>query len=200
VEIDHPIAVLADSFARLPAVLLYFVEALPRIVNTIGGHRSGVHAVGTIASLYGRMRFLLNAHSRFKPRDDTGGVVELAEIASGSAQQRMYGKSQCFALNVPEGQIQGSKCIHLFASRRVKESPCHVLPEAFNVLWIPSDQAAGALVQHVLRTALANTSNARIRLDGNYHVALIEQRIRVRRRVGADPGYLHLLHSGLKFG
>lgn len=54
-----------------------------------------------------------------------------------------------------------------------------------------SDQAPRALFQHLPGPAFADAGDARIRLHRNHQIALVEQRIRVRRSVDAYPRDFH---------
>src|SRR5690349_23616768 len=51
---------------------------------------------------------------------------------------------------------------------------------------ILADEAAGALLQGVLRTAFADAGDPRVGLDRHDHVALVEERVEVRRLVDPD--------------
>ena len=76
-----------------------------------------------------------------------------------------------------------------------RRSAVHVLPEPLDVLRIAADQPAGALLQHVLRSAFADARDSGVGFDGDHHIALIEQRIGIRRQVGAHPRDLHFRKS-----
>src|SRR5436309_480031 len=104
----------------------------------------------------------------------------------------MYGLLLDLPLDIPQSEVEGAEGVCLFTARWIEESPLHVLPQALGVLWIPADQAAGTLLKHVSRPALADTGDARVRLDSHHHVALVEQRIRIGRLIGAHAGDLHL--------
>ena len=60
----------------------------------------------------------------------------------------------------------------------IEERAVHVLPQALDVLRIPADQAAGGLLQRVLRSAFADAGDSGVGFDGHHHVALVEERVR----------------------
>ena len=62
------------------------------------------------------------------------------------------------------------------------------LPERLDSKRVLADERAGALLEGVLRAALADAGDADVGLDGHDHVALVEERIEVRRPVDADAG------------
>ena len=82
------------------------------------------------------------------------------------------------------------------AASGIEEGPVHVLPESLNVLRIAADQSPGGLGQHLLRSAFADSGDAGIGLDRHHHIALIEQRVRVRRKIRSHARDLHLWKGG----
>ena len=82
---------------------------------------------------------------------------------------------------------------------RIEESARHVLPEAFDVLRILADQASGGLLEGVARAAFADAGDAGVGLYGDDEVALVEQGIRVFRRVHADARDFHFGDGGVNY-
>jgi len=54
-----------------------------------------------------------------------------------------------------------------FTSGRIEERSRHVLPQPFDVLRVLPDQAAGALLQRIGKTAFADTCDSGVGLDGH---------------------------------
>ncbi len=121
-------------------------------------------------------------------------------IAHHAAQQCVHRQALYLAFQIPQRQIEGSQRVFLFSPRRVKERARHVLPEPLDVMRIASDQAAGALLQHLLGAAFADSRDAGVGLYGHHQVALVVERVRVRRRIDAHAGDLHLRHRRLTAG
>ncbi len=165
-----------------------------RVKRAAAANVGGAHAKCAIAGLDGSVGALADAHAGLDGRDDAGGVVTLAVIAHHAAQQRVDGHAVHLTLDVPERQIERAEGVHLFASRRIEERARHVLPEPFDVMRILADQPPGALFQRVLGPAFTNAHNAGVGLHRHHHVALIEQRVEIGRRVDAYPGDLHFGH------
>ena len=112
------------------------------------------------------------------PGIDAGGVVALAIIARHAAQNGVDRLVERLAFDVPQRQIERAEGVHLLAPRRIEVGAVHILPEALDVLRILSDQAAGALLQSVPRSAFADARDAGIGLHLHHQVALVEERIR----------------------
>ena len=125
-----------------------------------------------------------------------GGVVELAVIAHHAAEHRVHRQTQRFAADIPERQVDGAERVHLLASGRVEERAQHILPEVLDAARVLADHAAGALHQQVGSAAFADAGDAGVGLDGDNHIALIEERVGIRRRPHADAGHLHLGDGG----
>src|SRR5207244_3106171 len=62
------------------------------------------------------------------------------------------------------------------------------------MLRVLPDQASGALLQRIRKTAFTYTRDSRVGLDSHYGVGLIEQRIRIGWRVSPYSRDLHLEH------
>ena len=65
-------------------------------------------------------------------------------------------------------------------------------------LRVLADQPAGARLQQVLGPAFADSGDAGVGLDRHHHVALVEERIGVRRLIDADPRDLHFGDRGAR--
>ena len=113
-----------------------------------------------------------------------------------AAQQLMHRQLQRLALDVPQRQIHRPQRVNLLASRRVEPGNIHLLPDGLNLERILPNQRPGALRQRVRRTAFANAGDPRVGLHRHHHVALVEQRIVVRRLVHPHPRDLHLWQGG----
>src|SRR5205807_6274942 len=78
------------------------------------------------------------------------------------------------------------------------ELPRHVLPQPFDMLRVLPDQAPGALLERIGKTAFTNTSDSRVCLDGHHGIGLIEQRVRIGWRISPYARNLHLRERGLQ--
>ena len=125
-----------------------------------------------------------------------GRVVALAVIAHHAAQQRVHRQAERLAADIPQRQVERAEGVFFLAPGRIEEGARHVLPEALDVLRVLADQAAGALFEHLLGAAFADAGDAGVGLDGHHQVALIEERIRLGRRVDAHPVILVLGDCG----
>ena len=66
------------------------------------------------------------------------------------------------------------------------------------MLRVLPDQASGALLQRIRKTAFTDTRYSRLGLDSHYGVGLIEQRIRIGWRVSPYSRDLQLGQRGLQ--
>jgi hypothetical protein len=82
-----------------------------------------------------------------------------------------------------------------FAARGIKEGTIHILPEFFDMLRILTDQPPRRLRKRVPRAALAYPRNPGVCFNRNDDVALIEKRVRIRRKIGSHSGNLHLRYG-----
>src|SRR5262249_55618320 len=81
VEIDAPIAVLADAFAHLHAFVVHRIQALARVVGRGPARFGRAHAKRAIARFDGALRALPQRHAIVDARYDAGGVVAFAVVA-----------------------------------------------------------------------------------------------------------------------
>ena len=58
------------------------------------------------------------------------------------------------------------------------------------------DQAPGTLPQRIREAAFADAGDSGVGFDGDHHVALIEQRVRIGWQIGSHPRDLHLRKRG----
>ena len=188
VEVDAPIAVLADAFAGLDAIVVKLVEPFARVVGFVGGRFGGAHAEGPVARGDGELRLLLDAHAGADAGNNACGVVALAIVADHTAEQRVHGQAQRFAANIPQRQVERAQRVLFLAPGRIEEGARHVLPKPLDILRVLADEPAGALFQHFLGTAFADAGDARVGLDGYHQVALIEERIGRGRCIHANAG------------
>ena len=98
----------------------------------------------------------------------------------------MQRQAERLALDVPQRHVQRAERVRLLAPRRIEPGDEHLLPDRLDLEGILADQRAGALLERVLRAALADAGDAEVGLDRAEHVALVEQQVRVRRLVDAD--------------
>ncbi len=108
----------------------------------------------------------------------------------------MHRQTLHFSFDVPQRQIERADGMGLFAARGIEKRPVHVLPEQFDVLRVAADQSTRGLGQHVLRSALPDAGDSGVGFDGDHHVALIEQRVRIGWQIGSHPRDLHLRKRG----
>jgi hypothetical protein len=104
----------------------------------------------------------------------------------------VHGHIQRFALDVPEREVERAERVRLLAPGRVEPGDVRFLPDRFDPEGILADERAGALLERVLRPALADPGDADIRFDHHHHVALIEERIEVGRPIDPDARDLRL--------
>ena len=197
VEVDAPIAVLADAFAGLGALFGQFVEALVGIVGPVGRRVGGAGAVAAKAGFHGGARAFLHAHAGANAGDDAAGGIALAVVARHAAQQGVDRAAEHLAFDIPQREVEGADRVDFLASRRIEEGARHVLPEALDVLRVLADEASGGLLEGVARAAFADAGDAGVGFDGDDEVALVEERIGAFRRVHADARDLHLGDGGV---
>ena len=191
-KINAPVAVFAHAFARLQAFLVKLIQFLSRIERGIRRRVRRAHTESAVTGGNGSRRALFHAHSRLDPGNDAGCVVAFAIIPHHAPQDFVNRQLQHFAFDVPQRQIERAERMFFFPPRRVKKRPRHVLPQPFDMLRVLADQASGALLQSIRKTAFTNARYSRVGLDRHHGVGLIEQRIRIRRRISPHPRNLHL--------
>ena len=103
-------------------------------------------------------------------------------------QQVVHRKLQRLAFDVPQREVERAQRVRLLTPRRVEPRDVGFLPDRFGAERILADQRAGALLERVLGTAFAEACDPDVGLDGDDHVALIEERVEVRRPVVAEVG------------
>ena len=128
--------------------------------------------------------------------DAAGGVVALAVIAHHSAEDLVDGKAEDFATNVPQGHVEGANGVGLFTSRGIEEGAVHILPQPLDVLRVAADETASGLGERVLGAAFADAGDASVGLHCDHHVALVEERVWIRRQICANPRDLHSWQGG----
>ena len=93
-------------------------------------------------------------------------------------------------------KIERPDRIDFFATRRIKESPRHVLPKPLGMMRISPDQASRALFQQVFRSAFPYARDPSVGLYRNHMVALVKKRIGIWRQIHAHTRDLHLGKRG----
>ena len=166
------------------------------VEGAVGGSVGGADPEGAIAGGDGGLGALLEAHAALHAGNGAAGGVALAEVAGHAAEQGVDGAAEDLALNVPEGKIERAEGVDFFAAGRIEEGARHVLPETLDVLRVLADEAAGALLERVAGSALADSGDAGVGFDSDDHVALIEEGVWVGRRVDADARDLHFGEGG----
>ena len=119
-------------------------------------------------------------------------------VAHRAAQDLVHRQPQRLALDVPERQVQRAQRVDLLPARRIEPGDVHLLPERLDLERVLADQRPGALFQRVLGAAFADARDADVGLHRDDHVALVEQRVQVRRFVDANPRDLRLGKRGLQ--
>ena len=191
-EIDYPVAIFADAFSHLGALLAHVVNALPGVVGSVCRRLRGAEAEGAIAGFDGEPGAIFEGRIAGYSGDDAGGVVALDMVAHHAAQHLMDGQALDFALDVPKGQVEGADRVRPLAACGVEKGAIHVLPETLDVLRVAADESPCGLGQGVLHATLADACDSGVGLDGDYYVALVEERVGMRRQVGSHAGDLHL--------
>ncbi len=77
VEIDAPVAILADAFSHLGAFFAHVVDALPGVVGAVCRRLRGAEAEGAIAGFDGEPGAILEAGLVGDARNDAGRVIAL---------------------------------------------------------------------------------------------------------------------------
>src|SRR4051794_37308108 len=167
-EVDSPIPVFAYALARFLAFRAEFVQPFTRVVCCVGRSIRCTHPKSSVARLDRKASTISYAHPRLDSGNDTRGVVAFAMVANHASQQGVDGQILNLALDIPERKVESPDRIDFFTPRRVKESPGHVLPEAFGVMRISADQTSRTLFQQVFRSALAYARDPGIRFNRDH--------------------------------
>ncbi len=189
VEVDAPVAVRPDAVADLPALRDHAVDGLARVVDAADRQVGGAHAKRAIARVHrglGAIAQRRGLRPRRRRRHERRAVA-LAVVAHGAAEQLVHRQLECLAFDVPERQIHRAHGVGLLTTRRIEPGDVHLLPDRFDLERILADERARALLERVLRSALANPGDPHVGLDRADHVALVEEGVEVRRRVDSDP-------------
>src|SRR4051794_23832089 len=107
----------------------------------------------------------------------------------------MNRKVLCLTPYIPKRKIQRSDRINLLAARRIEEGARHILPQPFSEMRIPSDQTPRTLLEQVFRSSLTNSGDSRISFNRNDVIALVEERVGIRRQVDPHPRDFHFRRS-----
>ena len=105
----------------------------------------------------------------------------------------MHRQAERLALDVPQREVERAERVRLLTARRIEPGDVGLLPDRLDPERVLADQRAGALLERVLGAALADAGDADVGLDRHDHVALVEERVEVRRPV--DP---HARDLGLR--
>jgi len=149
VEVDTPVAILADSFAGLDTVLVDLIDSLVGVERRIGRRVGRAHAESPVACFHGNSCTVPNAHAAFNTRYDAGRVIALAVIAHHAAEYFVNRQLQGLATNVPQREIKRADAICFFPAGRIEKRAIHILPQAFNVLRIFADQPPSGLLERI---------------------------------------------------
>ncbi len=125
VEVDAPVAVLADAFARLAAVLRRCgATTLAGVVDVADAARrprpSGTRDSRPRWSARARSFRLSLRVGRHAGRTDAAGGVALAVVARRAAEQLVHGHAERLALDVPQRQVERAERVDLLAARRIE--------------------------------------------------------------------------------
>ena len=182
-EIDHPIALFADALPAGLGVPDYLIHPGSTVEGVAAPHAGRVDAKNAIAGFHGVGRPLSQAAAPAAARG-----VALDVVAVHPSQEVINGVRQGLACDVPQGHVQGPQGMDLLSPGRIEKGAIHVLPAVLDRKGVPADQAAGALFERVARAAVADSDQLGVGgLDGDHHVALIENGIEVGRRIDSDP-------------
>src|SRR4051812_19141562 len=86
--------------------------------------------------------------------------------------------------------------MYLFASGGIEVATKHGLPQTIDSKWVFADEHSGALLHRVVRAALSDARNARIRFDQHYIRTLIEERLFEIWPAGGIRGGLVITNPG----
>ena len=200
VEVDAEIAVLAHAVTHLHALIVKLIELLVCVVGRIRRRVGSTHAKGPVPGRNGRGGAILQAHAGLDRSHHAASVIALTVFARCAAEDFMHGNLEHLASYIPQRQIESAQRILLLTPRRIEKGARHILPEPLDILRILPDQPPRALVERIGKAAFADPRNARVGLDRDHHVRLIEQRVWPWRRVCAHPRDLHFGQFGLQQG
>ena len=188
-EVDAPVAGRADALADFLALGDDAVDGLARVVDAADRDVGGAHAERPIAGVHGRLRAVVQRDwfRASRRRRHERRPVTLTVVAHRAAEQLVHGQLERLALDVPERQVHRADGVRLLAPRRIEPGDEHLLPDRLDAERILADERAGALLERVFRSALADAGDPDVGLDGADHVALIEELIEIRRFVDSDP-------------
>jgi len=89
-------------------------------------------------------------------------------------------------LDVPEREVERAERVRLLAAGRVEPGDVCLLPDRFDAERVLPDERAGALLERISGAAFPDAGDADVGFDRHHHVALVEERIEMRRPVDPD--------------
>ena len=119
-------------------------------------------------------------------------------VARLAAQQLIYGHAERLAFDIPQGHVECSQRMQLFAARRIEAAAIDELPQVVDARRVVADQHLGALGDGIARTAFADAGNSLIGLHGDDVETLVEHRARSRIVIKADARDLHFRDVGVE--
>ena len=173
-EVDGPVAILADSIADLLAHLERLVDHLAVVIALAAvGSVGAVKAEGAVTELDTGSRGLAKASRTREP-----GRVALDVISREPAQQLIGRYAKSLALDIKQCEIESPEGVNLFAPGWVEILAIHQLPEVLNARWILADDNSGELLYRVPMAALADPRDPLVGLDRHDMARLVEDRTR----------------------
>src|SRR5262249_20322642 len=169
VIINGPVAVFADAFANLAALLDGSAHRGVRVEDAAGTIGDG-GAQRAEAGFDTGMRGLFQvAFAR-----EAGGVA-FDMVMSEAAKQFIDRHAEGFALDVPQRHIESAERMQLLAAGRIEVAAVHELPQVVDSRRVFADQHRTALGDSVLGAAFAHAGDALVGLDGDDVLALVEE-------------------------
>src|SRR5262249_46226866 len=127
-------------------------------------------------------------------RETRGVAFNVA--AGGAAEKLPDGDAERFALDVPERHVYRALGVQLLAAGRVEIASIIDLPQMIDAQWILADDHLRALLDGVLRAALADANDPGVGFDSDDVGALVKERLGERIVIEANPRDFHFWEGG----
>src|SRR5439155_5848036 len=150
--VHSPVPILAHSLADFDAVFIGLPNRLVRVERLALKRVRRRVPEGSKSGVYASSRgFLQTAFLR------EGSGITLYMAARESAKQVIDRHAQCFALDIPQGQVDRSQGIELLAPCRVKIAAEHRLPQMVDAHRVFADDHRRTLFNRIRRAPFAET-------------------------------------------
>jgi hypothetical protein len=93
-------------------------------------------------------------------------------LARFTPEQLIERHVQSFALDIPQRQVDGAKCVQSFLAGRVEPVHEHRLPNHLGIERVLADDASGNVPHRIGRSALTDAGDPGVGVDEDNHVAL----------------------------